>query len=589
MIPVVLVGAAIGSTVATWDFEDGLDGFSVSSALQWEWGEFSTVERPDASGAYGWATQLTAHYRNDATDRLTIDGLDIDSLATPVVSLQHWYAIEASSLGDAGWVEARSGGTWTLLEPVYGYPSSAGFSGFSDGLETAWFDLSEVDHPASLRFVFSADLSVSLPGWFIDAVALHDGDAIPPLFLGGSALSDTTNLNRDFPVSVQVIDDQGVSDVTLWWSENGEAAIARPMVQVDGDRFEGTIAGQPSGTDVLWWVTAYDGFNTAQFPARGTHSFRVALPPPEDLVAESLGDTHRVAARTLAVSWSPPQGDTAPVSYEILRDAEVVATADGPVAVVPLIDGVQSIAVRGVFTTEDGLAVGDPSAPLEVDVSFPIAYPPNPDRVWPGDLVRITIRGEHLYLTDGDRLAASRGITERPLDIVHANEAMALLAVDADAEAGSIDLFIETERGPIPLAGPLTVLAAGDRPQVVAIRPRTARQGATLTLFVDLGDSLNAETIDFVDFGPGVFAEAIRPRATGFDVDIVVGNSAPIGERNVFVDTGDRILTGATLQILDNRAPQETGCSTVPLPTAPASVLLGLVVLIRRRPRSSPH
>ncbi len=583
MILVSLLASAFGLPIATWDFEEGFDGATVTSALQWEWGEFPLTERPEASGRYGWATQLSAHYRNDATDSLQLNGIDIVDLLRPTISLRHWYAIEGSSLGDAGWVEAQTDGAWVRLEPVYGYPSSAGFSGFSDELETAWFDLSGVDPPADLRFVFSADLAVSLPGWFIDSIELHDGDAVPPRFIGGSLLPDTTALDTDFPVAVEVIDDQNVTDVTLWWSENGSPAVARALTQIDDRRFEGHIEGQQSGTDIMWWVTASDGFNTTQYPASGTHRFRVALPPPENLQADSIGDTRRIAARTLAVSWSPPQGSEAPDAYEVTRDSALVATADGTSAVVPLTDGWQSIAVRGVFTTDRGPAFGDTSAPLEINVAYPIAYPPQPNAVWPGDLVRVTVRGEHLYLTAEDRLVASRGVSESTMDIIHANEAIALLAIDADAEPGQISLDLETDRGSIPLAGPLTVLSPGERPRVVAIRPPTARQGASLTLFVDLGESIDAEGIDFVDLGTGVFVQDVRPRATGFDVDIEVDGAAPIGERDVFVDTGARILRGATLRIIDNRSPTETGCSTAPTRTLFAPILLALIVLARQR------
>ncbi|MEC9389029.1 MAG: hypothetical protein VX944_03075 [Myxococcota bacterium] len=588
-----LIAATVHATpIASWDFEDGLDGGSVTSALQWEWGAFADADRPDGAGRFGWATQLDGNHRNDARDELVLNSVDLTGVPEPVLAIRHWYAIDPISLFDAGWVEAAVDGELRIIEPVYGYPSSVGFSGFSDGLVTSWFDLSGADPDTAIHLVFASDIAVSFPGWSVDAVELYDGDAVPPLFLEVSELEDSTAINAEFPVTVRVIDDTGIADVSLWWSENGAPPIRRTMNSSDGERYEGTIDGQASGTDVTWWVSATDGINTAVYPPVDTEQFRVALPPPTNVRMDHLGNSNRLAAQSAVVRWdAPADGDFTPIRYDIERDGLAIASSTTLRADVPLVDGTQSLQVRGVFTTDAGPAEGDPSEPLHVDVAYPVAQPPLPDRAWPGDRIRVTIEGTHLYLAASDELTANDGATPGPLAIIDAHRAIALVAIDPDAAPGPIELTLQTQRGPIPLGGPLTVLAEGDAPRVIAVRPSVARQGARLTVFVDLGTSIAVEAVQAVDFGPGVFVEAIRARTTGFDADIVIDRAAPLGTRGVNVDTNDRILSGAELTIRDGRNAASTACAQSGAPRPAdwvALIAVGWIGVRRRRLDARP-
>lgn len=582
MIPLTLLSAAMAAPTATWDFEEGLNGFSVKTALQWEWGAFPTGDRPDGAGEYGWATQLGDNHRNDATDGITLENFAIDGMTRPVLSLEHWYAIDPTSLGDAGWLEVEVDGEWTKVAPVYGYPSSVGFNGFSDSPAVDWFDLTGADPYTGIRFIFSADVAVSLPGWSIDAVSLFDGDPVPPQFIDGTTQSDTSTLNTPFAIETTVIDDIGVETVSLWWSVNGTPPLHEIMSPVGENTYAAAIDGQPSGTDIAWWITASDGTNTAVYPPDEKNRFRVSLPAPTELRSSLLGNTHRIAAQQLPLTWSPPDGDYDLIRYEILRDGTIVQDSETERATVPLMDGDQTLTVQGVFITDTGPARGDPSTPLELSVAYPVAYPPEPNSAWPGDRLRIAITGENLHLTDSVELLSGPGASTIEIDVWDANYATAMIAIEDDFPTGPIELTLETEVGLIRLSGPLNVMGDGERPYISAIRPNVVRQGAKATVFVDINESLNANSMPTsVDFGTGIFVEEIRARATGFDVDIAVDSSAPLGSRNVTVDTGNRILTGSTLRVRDSRSASNSTCSTFALTSSWA--WLAIIPLVTRR------
>ena len=589
MIALAWCSAAIAAPSATWDFEEGLNGFSVETALQWEWGAFPTSDRPDGAGEYGWSTQLGDSHRNDATDGIVLEDFTIDGMERPVLSLEHWYAIDPSSLGDAGWLEVEMDGEWTTVEPVYGYPSSVGFNGFSDRPAVDWFDLTGADAHTKIRFVFSADLAVSLPGWSIDAVSLFDGDPVPPLFIHATNQADTTTLNTPLTIETTVIDDVGVETVTLWWSVNDTPPTHEAMNPTGENTYSAAIDGQPSGTDIAWWITASDGTNIAVYPPEEKNRFRVSLPAPTDLQSTLLANTQRIAAQQLPVKWTPPNGDYSLLRYELMRNGTLLLTSDTETATVPLVDGDQTLTVRGVFATETGPARGDSSAPLILTVAYPFAHPPEPDSAWPGDRIRIEITGENLHLTESVELIATPGASTSDFTVWDANLATAIIAIDDDFSADSIDLTLQSEAGTIPLSGPLHVMGDGERPSISAVRPNVVRQGAKATVFVDINESLNADMESIsVGFGTGIFVEEIRARATGFDVDIAVDPSAPLGVRSVTVDTGNRILTGSSLSVRDGKSTASSNCSSTG--TTDTGAWLAFVALLargRRRPQDS--
>jgi len=244
--------------------------------------------------------------------------------------------------------------------------------------------------------------------------------------------------------------------------------------------------------------------------------------------------------------------------------------------------------VSAIFETPYGTTSGDASAPLWVDVALPYIDSLAPKQGWPGDRLRIDLRGDNLYLDATHvSLEPGSGITVEALSIIDTNHIRALIAIEAAAAVGPRQLFLQTGDTEVRVQPEFQVLADGSRPQVIAARPPTVRQGARTTVFIDLGavpDDGQNSTI--IDLGEGIFVESVHARSTGYDVALVVAANAPLGTHPIEVDKGDRLLTGASLEVLDNRLEAQGGCAT-PLerPRHTLWVLSFFLLCVRRQSR----
>jgi hypothetical protein len=588
MMLLLLCAVAMGDPVESWDFEDGLNGFNPENSLQWEWGEFTGVESTESEGRSGWSTRLESHYRNDATDRLFFPTLNLSGLERPVLGLHHWYAIENGSMGDVGWVEANIDGLWMALEPVYGYPSYGGFNGFSINWRTDWFDLSGLPEHAELRLVFTSNLTISLPGWSIDEIGLHDGDPVPPFIESVTTLEDTHDVFGPYGIEVVAIDDLSAVETHLFWTENGGPTNSAALAPVDSNNFVGSIPGQASGTDLTWWVEATDGTNISVFPPDRKNHFRVALPAPDNLRSPDLVDTDRVAALQLELQWDAPAETFSVIRYNVQRDGETVATTEHTAAMVGLVDGPQRFEVIAVFDLGYMIDAGSPSESFDVRGAVPSADTITPADAWPGDQLRIDISGENLFLTDEATLQTGPDFTVESITVIDANHFRALITVQPEAAPGAHTFVIYTGIGAIPLTPRFTVSSEDLRPRIVAARPPTVRQGAHTTVFLELSHMSNPQSpIPTVELGEGIFVEDVRRRGTGLDVDLVVSHDAPLGEHQAHVDEGLRLLTGAKLWVQDGVTPTQSNCAHLNR-NGPVGLwwLLTLVAMACRRVRS---
>jgi hypothetical protein len=576
---------ALATPLHSWDFETGEDGFSPSTGLQFEWGTFGLLPADPSDGSAGWATQIDAHYLNDASDTLAFPFLDLTDASRPILSMLHWFTIEDSDWGDSARLEARHDGAWIRLSPVYGYPSENGFAGASGSWRTDWFDLSGLGPSPELRLAFVSGLSTSFPGWYVDQISIEEGDPVPPLFLNVEGPADTTDLIGPYAVTATVIDDFSFPQLTLFWSTETAPSTAITMSAVGDGLYMAEIPGQPAQTTVNWWIEATDGSNVTAHPDTGTAEFRVALPAPKDLVGLDLLSEGRIAASTLSLHWTPPEGEFTVTGYAIDRDDEHIASTSETSAIVPLKSGLQALRVSAVFETSDGAVSGDASAPLWVDAALPYIDSLAPKQGWPGDRLRIDLRGDNLYLDATDvSLEPGSGISVETLSIIDTNHIRALIAIDATTDGGPRQLYLQTGDTEVRVQPEFQVLVDGSRPQVVAARPPTVRQGAHTTVFIDLGampDDAQHSTI--IDIGEGIFVESVYPRSTGYDVALVVAANAPLGNHAITVDNGDRLLTGASLEVLDNRLEAQGGCATPRVRPRHTLWILGFFLLCVRR------
>lgn len=571
MLFAAFVSAVAASPVTDFDFEATDGGFTPQiGELQWEWGTPTTGPGAAHTGSRVWATQLDGPYLNDAVGILTFPSYDLSPTASPSLVFWHWTEIQS---GDAGWLEVSDGqGGWDRIEPSYGYPDSAGFTGSTGGWEQVYVGLDGLEDLSELRLVFSSDASVQGSGWYFDDLEVWDGDIAPPQVTVLSSPSDTEDLDGPYVVEVDATDDQGLDALELVWETPSDAGRAQMVFFTD--RWAGGVSGQDPDTTVSWWVEASDGTNTTETEV---DSFRVRLPPPTDLT----GPTGRVVDVEVGLAWLPPTSEHLLESYRVYRDGELVAEPTLESVIVGVEgDGQDVFTVSAVFFEGEG----DPSDELAVEVSKPRILDVDADFAWQGDRVRLDLVGEYLLLVDGEVfLDLGESISIESVEVVDVDRAEVLAHVAEDAEVGLRDLSLTSWGIDVVLVDGFEVLDGAGRPSVVAVEPDALRQGDQATLTITLSEAPASEEL-VIDAGPGVLVENISVDGSVLFVDVVVDPVAPIGLRALVVDDGERLLTGVEVRVRDALVAEPT-CAHVDRHTFFGVALALFVLVVGRRER----
>ena len=563
----ILVGVAFAAATPLMDFgleEDDGGLVPASGDLQWEWGAPTTGPGAAHVGSRVWATQLDGPYLNDATGILVLPPYDLGGVAEPSLRFWHWTEIRT---GDVARIEGADGqGGFELIEPPYGYPEPAGFTGDTGGWSQVYVNLAGFDDLSDVRLVFESDASVQGSGWYIDDLELWDGDIVPPQLSLLGVPSDTEDLDGPYVVQAEAEDDQGLAALELVWETAADSGRAE-MVQF-GETFAGGIPGQDPDTLVTWWVEASDGTNLA---ATDPLDFRVRLPAPTELA----GPEGRVVDVAVELTWRAPESSHILESYRVYRDDELVAEPVEAFAEVPLGDDDTDVfEVSAVFDVGES----DRSEPLVLAVSKPAIEQLDPDSAWQGDLVRLELVGRYLVLVEGEvAVDLGSGITVESIEVLDVDRAEVLVAVDENAEVAGRDLVLVTGGVEVVLEDAFEVLDGAGRPAITSIAPDVLRQGDADTLVVEL-TAEPAEGAVVVDLGEGVFVESIAVDGATLSVDVVVDPLAPLGLRPVLVDDGQRLLTGPELRVRDALSPEPT-CAHVTV----GPWFLVLLLLRRRR------
>ena len=576
---VLLCAVTWASPIDTWDFDMSGEEFTPDTRLQWQWGT-------DDEGRTGWATRLNSLYLNDAVDRLTFPNIDLTGTTRPVLGLAHSYNIDPSGPGDSGWLEAMVDGEWTVIEPVYGYPYEDGFTDNSNGEQTDWFDLSGLGPAPALRLVFHSDPAIRRSGWFIDAISIEDGDPVPPHFVSVTELTSTDDVVGPYAVTAQVIDDQALTDVSIYWRTNDGASQSAPMLPDIGDQYVGLIEGQTPGTVVEWWIEASDGLNTARWPELGEGRFTVSLPVPYDLIINPEPLHEWIADTELDLQWTPPASPYTILGYQVERDGVRIASPDDAQTTIDLVDGIQLITVRARFTTDAGIFTSEPSDPLPLQVALPRVSEMSPQDAWPGDDLRVMLSGSNLYL-DGAHtvLEPGPGIAIETFEVLDAHSARALIHVDADAEPGPRVFEFHTGDTTILVDPVFIVRGEGDRPMVLGAHPSTVRQGANTTVFIDMSAPADVtQPPPIVRLGEGIIVETVTRRGSGLDVSLSVAHDAPLGAHPIEIDEEDRLITGATITVRDTPKVPSRNCSVYPQRSGQSWIwIAGILIWARQR------
>ena len=556
-----LLTLAWGAPLVAWDLEGGDGGLDPSAGdLHWSWGEPTVGPVGGHEGSACWGTNLDGLYLNDAEGSLQLPDVSLLSTSGPVLSYWQWTDIQ---LGDASWIEVKGPSGWQRIEPVYGYPDADGFVGDSAGWEPVFVDLSGLDSSAELRFTFASDASVPGVGWYIDDLAIHDEDVVPPRVELIRIPQDTEDLDGPYVVEVAAQDDRALARVELVWSVDGGETQRTEMADL-GDRYEGGVPGQAAGSTVQWWVEADDGLNET---STDPESFQVRLLPPTDLT----GPEGRVVAVEVDLTWSPPASMHVIEGYAVYRDGEGLFEVSGPQATVPVEGGGEDFAVSALYEVGES----ELSEELHVDVSRPRLRSLDPDQAWQGDTVRVELTGEHLLLVQGEvELDLGEGVGVHSIDVIDVDRALVELEVDEDASLGERAVVLRSGDVELVDAALFEVLDGRGRPRLDSLSPDALRQAETDTLVLTTSTDLVGDQLS-VDLGEGIVVESITaagPREV--EVQVVVDPLAPLGERRVVLDDGIRLYEGQSFRVRDAAMKQGTCSHATVGPWALALLLL---------------
>jgi len=582
MLP--LAGA---SPVLTLDFSVDDGGMVATNGLQWEWSEI--IGGPADEGTIGtaWATRADGDYLNDASDTIGLPSIDLSAVDRPILALEHWFAIDESGSGDAGWLEVWNGAGYSVLDPIYGYPEAQGFAGSSD-FRTDFFDLSGVDDSAFVRLVFSADASVTRHGWVITGISIEDGDPVPPTIEEISTPEDTQNVSGPYEVKVRVLDDFAEPEVRLWWFANAGSSENILMEDQGEGIHSGDIPGADPGTTITWWVTASDGTNTTSWPEDGKDQFEVFLAAPTKLKVPEARSGGRVTALEVTLQWKAPDSHHSLLHSVLLRDNVEVGTAIGESGIIFLEDSTHQLSVAGVFDTPAGVFRGEEATALELHVAVPATTRLSPAHGFQGDTLRIHVQGVHLLMSqDHAALDLGPGIETTGMVLHDADSATFTVAIQEDAATTSRDAILQTGDIPVPVPGGFEIRDGEDRPRLLSISPKVMKQGASETIKITANTPIGADPI--VDLGPGIFVQSVAVDGDVLRVAVASATNTPVGPHTITVDDGTRILDGARLQVRDAKPKPQKVCGTISTrPESSIWVLLAVVGLagIRRRKKT---
>ena len=185
-VPVNLI---IGKRLVTGtpqDFESTNGGYTATDvpANIWQWGTPTSGPMAAHSGVKLWATVLAGNYPDSGNGKLETPVFTVPPYCE--FTFWHWYSLENYFDGGNVKISTDGGSTWTIIDPVGGYPESAAASDnagipgepcYSGTTSPAWnkavFDLSTyAGQSAKIRFHFGSDPSVNYAGWYIDDVTV---------------------------------------------------------------------------------------------------------------------------------------------------------------------------------------------------------------------------------------------------------------------------------------------------------------------------------------------------------------------------------------------------------------------------------
>ena len=238
-----------GSLETFYNFDDDDCDFVSNDGNGWQWGvdtEYGSHSEPNI-----WGTALNSVYENSAN--WILDSPEI-VIGSDQFVLNFWQRYDSEGTDeytyDAGNVKISTDGgdTWTVIEPVGGYPSPAAhannvaipgepcYFGSTEGWVLATFELAEYQgEEAMFRWQFGTDGSVNTyDGWFIDDVRVGMPEERFALQQDNDHLRWVTNVpNRT---------NRSIEGYSVYRMLLGEEDIEENWVLVNGDVADTTYA-----------------------------------------------------------------------------------------------------------------------------------------------------------------------------------------------------------------------------------------------------------------------------------------------------------------------------------------------------------
>ncbi len=604
-VAILLMMAGVGSVwparaaqaVRVYLFDDSSGGFRrVDDPLAvWQWG---LPAGDDVAASLGnvWATELDQHYLPATSSVIRSPTFSLSAYPGATMAIEHYYDIDPNGTctlsdgtelggvcGDGGFLRLLDGdGALHPLTPDEGYNAqvmyddkiTAAFSGKSDTWITSYFDLQGLTGDnVALELVFVSNDARWANGWFVSSVTFFDGDVIPPEVSVVVRPVDTSNVIGPYSVVAVASDNREVQKVTLYYSAGGGQTQATDMVANVGGRWEASIPGQDTGTEVRYYVEATDiNGNTMSYPVDapgGTWlSFRVRLPPPRAL--DFVPSPPPSLALNLTLQWLPPQelGDEGYaqegqylIDYQVIHTifdeagtvvgSSVVEDQDGDdtdlTAIVeaagkPYTDQYQ---VRARYQVEDEegnttMALGDLSDPVSHALYVPHIQEIIPSAEYRGESTTLHVISAYTTFVDGDvELDLGRGIQVSNLVVESVTRCTATITLADDVPVGYRAVTIRTGDYDLTYQPGLEVIDQALQPAITRVEPDYVRVREKKQI------KFTGANTDFIDESPSVdFWDDIQVLSlevlsdTEFIVEIEATVGAAVGERAVRVISG---------------------------------------------------
>jgi len=262
-------------TVYSQNFDSDDGGFSVSgSNASWEWGTPSSGPARAHSGSNVWATNLSGNYNDNENSEITSPDIDLSAYAGQQIMLSWWQWLRTEDGFDYASVQISNDGglTWnTYFGPVSG------------SVDTEWTQHTVFLDPTyavgnfRVRFHLETDSSVTLPGFYVDDIAIVVLPSPPSLYTedfenddGGFTTSGFTSWEWGVPTRGP---GSAHSGTNAWgtnldgnYEVNEDGYLASPVIDLSA------ASGSPQ-IQLSWWQWfqsewGYD-FGTIEVSANG--------------------------------------------------------------------------------------------------------------------------------------------------------------------------------------------------------------------------------------------------------------------------------------------------------------------------------